>query len=265
MVKKALLVGINYIGTESQLSGCINDTVTMSEILIGKFKFDKVNVLTDATDIKPTKANIEVGLRELVSNSKPGDVLVFHYSGHGSNITDRSSDESDGKDEVLIPIDYNKAGIITDDWIYKNICKAVPKGVTLWCFTDCCHSGTVIDLAFNVKSNCTPLVQGEKVYSSTKWSNNFSFSVEKVPSSLDGTVYCLSGCQDQETSADARINGKGQGAFTACLSQVLKGNCNVSIREILKEVNARLDLLNFKQNSQLGLSDMNNLGTGFTL
>ena len=264
MVKKALLVGINYIGTDSQLNGCINDVITMNEILVGKFRFNSTKILSDVTPVKPTRANIEAGLRELVAGSRPGDILVFHYSGHGSNVADMGGEESDKRDEVFVPLDYKKAGVISDDWVYQNVCKLVPRGVTLWCFTDCCHSGTILDLAFNVKSNCTP-IGTQTVYSNAKWTNNFSFSVEKTNGALEGTVYCLSGCQDQETSADATINGKGQGAFTSCLSQILRNDCNVPVRDILKEVNARLDLLKFTQNSQLSLSNMDNLGVKFAL
>lgn len=269
MVKKALLVGINYIGSDSQLSGCINDTTTIGAILTGKFKFNTVKTLTDNTIVKPTKINIEASLRELVAGSKAGDILVFHYSGHGSNVADRSGDESDKRDEVIVPLDYKTSGVgvISDDWIYQNICVNVPAGVVLWCFTDCCHSGTILDLAFNVRSNCAPISAGEKIYSASKWSNNFSFSVEKVPRDLVGTVLNLSGCQDPETSADAFIAGKGQGAFTACFSEILKRDdvTNMTVRDILKEVNARLDLQNFKQNSQLSLSNMNNLNSKFAL
>lgn len=39
----------------------------------------------------------------LLERSGPGDVIVFHYSGHGHQITDDNGDELDGYDEVLVP------------------------------------------------------------------------------------------------------------------------------------------------------------------
>lgn len=267
MSKKALLIGINYIGTDSALAGCINDTITMRDCLVGKYKFpsSEIRVLTDVAPVKPTRANIESAFRALVSGAKAGDTLVFHYSGHGSSVADASGDETDRRDEVLVPLDYKTAGVITDDWIYNTL-KPLPAGVTLWCFTDCCHSGTVIDLAFNVKSMCVPTVSPTgNVYNKARWSNNFSFSNEKVPFPLNASVFCLSGCQDSETSADVTVNGKGQGAFTNCLSQSLNANTKITLRDLLKEVNARLDLAGYKQNSQLSLSNLGGLDAEFKL
>ena len=44
-------------------------------------------------------------LAELVAASVPGDVLVFHYSGHGVQVPCRTED--DGKDEALCPTDLS--------------------------------------------------------------------------------------------------------------------------------------------------------------
>ena len=46
---------------------------------------------------------------------RPGDYLFFHYSGHGGQQADKDGDEADGKDETLVPLDYQTAGQITDD------------------------------------------------------------------------------------------------------------------------------------------------------
>jgi hypothetical protein len=55
--KKALLVGINYRNTESELNGCINDIINMKDVLITKFGYsiDDITVITDDTEIKPTR------------------------------------------------------------------------------------------------------------------------------------------------------------------------------------------------------------------
>ena len=37
MSKIALLIGINYIGTDSELSGCINDINETKDVLINKY------------------------------------------------------------------------------------------------------------------------------------------------------------------------------------------------------------------------------------
>lgn len=36
-------------------------------------------------------------------------------SGHGGQVKDRNGDEKDGYDEVIFPLDYQRAGYIVDD------------------------------------------------------------------------------------------------------------------------------------------------------
>jgi hypothetical protein len=40
------------------------------------------------------------------------DLLFFSYSGHGSQVVDKNGDETDSRDEVILPLDFN---VITDD------------------------------------------------------------------------------------------------------------------------------------------------------
>jgi hypothetical protein len=257
MSKKALLVGINYTGTSAALNGCINDVTNIKSILENKFRFTQVNVMTDNTIVKPTRANIQAAIAQLITGLKAGDTIVFHYSGHGSSVNDANRDETDGKDEVLVPLDYQTAGFISDDWLNQNLCTKIPKDVLLLCFSDCCHSGTMLDLKYNVKSQCAPRNPPVTQYTSSQWTDSFAFSNERGIE-LIGNVICLSGCEDPDTSADARINGTSQGAFTACLLEYLKGPSGNSIKpsEMLKCVNALLDLKKFKQNSQLSTSNL---------
>jgi hypothetical protein len=47
MAKRAVLVGCNYPGTDSELHGCVNDIWNMHRTLVGNFGFsgDDINVL----------------------------------------------------------------------------------------------------------------------------------------------------------------------------------------------------------------------------
>jgi hypothetical protein len=266
MVKKAVLIGINYRGTENALNGCINDITNITNFLVNNclYNLSNIKVLTDDSEIKPTCSNIKEQISWLVSNNVAGDTLIFYYSGHGSYIRDINRDESDGRDEVIVPIDYDVSDFISDDWLFTNMVSKVPKNVLLWCFTDCCHSGTIIDLKYNYKSNCS-LKRGKRVlnnlFVSSDWSDTFSFSLERSKDVL-GKVYMFSGCRDSETSADAYINQTSQGAFTFCLLEFLNKNISnnrflngsVKLRNVLKEINCRLDINGFNdQNSQLSL------------
>src|SRR5688572_21512231 len=146
MARKALLVGINDYQGISDLRGCINDVTNMRNILktfLG-FQNNDIRLLIDA---RATKANIVTRLNWLVRGAKAGDYLVFHFSGHGSQIRDRDGDElSDRMDELLCPYDMNWEGnYITDDDL-RDIFKRLPQGVLLEVFLDSCHSGTGLRL-----------------------------------------------------------------------------------------------------------------------
>ena len=142
----------------------------------------------------------------------------------------------------------------------------VQRDVTLYCFLDCCHSGSAVDLKHNYQSNCKykkGIAEQNLVYKKDDWTDSFNYSMEKSREII-GNVSLFSGCQDKETSADAFINDTGQGAFTFCLLETLKSNLQehslrfkngtLKLRSILKEINCRLDTQGFQQNTQLSLS-----------
>ena len=83
--KKALLIGINYTGTQNELYGCINDVNCIKERICKQgFTENNINIITDLTSKKATRANILTEFKNLLVNSKAGDFLFFTYSGHGS-------------------------------------------------------------------------------------------------------------------------------------------------------------------------------------
>lgn len=277
-MKRALLIGINYVGTGSELLGCINDINNINNFIREDCAYTDIKVLTDINNQIlsniPTRSNIESNIKWLVSDCKEGDTLFFYYSGHGSRIKDDSNDESNNLDEVLVPLDYLDNSIITDDWLYDNLAMSLPQGVTLWAFTDCCHSGTLLDLEYNVQCN-TKYLKGEipvnYVYNYNEWSNNYNFSNEKSRES-NGNIYLFSGCLDDQTSADAYINKKNQGAFTACFLDFIKNNSSkgidnklhfnnntTKITHMLKEIDSRLIMHGFDQRSQLSLGKLKDL------
>ena len=101
----------------------------------------------------PTKHNMRMALFWLTQGCQPGDSLIFHYSGHGSQQRNRSGDEIDGFDETLLPLDFETQGMIVDDEINATIVRPLPPGVRLHAFIDACHSGTVLDLPFLCRLN----------------------------------------------------------------------------------------------------------------
>ena len=104
--KLALLVGINeYSAPIPPLKGCINDVMLQKELLIYRFGFkpEDIRILTDK---QATRQGILTAFEEhLIKQAKPGDVVLFHFSGHGSQVEDRDHDPPDGLNSTFVPID----------------------------------------------------------------------------------------------------------------------------------------------------------------
>lgn len=149
--KRAVLIGINYVGLPGQLSACHQDVKKVKEYLMSELGFEEENMIIlmdDNVHVRPTKYAILTAYRRLVDESKPGDTIYCHFSGHGSRVVDTDGDEDDGYDETLVPVDFYRAGQIVDDDLLRLFVKPMSEGVTMTCMFDCCHSGTVLDLPY---------------------------------------------------------------------------------------------------------------------
>jgi hypothetical protein len=149
--KKALIIGINYFGSPSQLQGCINDARCMHYLLTHRlgFREDAILFMTDDhpdPSRRPIKNNIFSGIQWLMTGLHHGDSLFFHYSGHGSQQRDPLGIEADGLNETLCPVDHRYAGEIVDDDLNRMLVNPLPQGVKLHSVIDACHSGSVLDL-----------------------------------------------------------------------------------------------------------------------
>jgi len=256
--KKALLVGINYTGTQSALRGCINDVKNIKKLITTKFGFPSdANHMLILTDDQhganaPTRANIIRGMQWLISGAKSGDSLFFHYSGHGGKQKDVDGDEADGYDETLIPVDYQTAGMIVDDEIHELLVAPLPTGVRVTAVMDCCHSGSVFDLPYSYKVDGSleiieidnrkeaiaaalaagkALIDGQKLkaaeHSVSALLNLYKMNQPKqerpvvVKKSLADVIQ-FSGCRDDQTSADASIGGESTGAMSWALASAFE-------------------------------------------
>jgi len=230
--KKALLVGINYIGTEYELSGCVDDANRMKNFL-ANHGFTSFKMLTDYTDVKPTKENILNELRKMIVSAADGDILFFHYSGHGSNSKDRNNDETDGMDEMIISSDLQ--GILDDELKNLILLNMKRDNVTIVGIFDSCFSGTILDLRYNYLD-----------------SNNYDkYTENNKESECVGNVIMISGCMESQTSAEAVIDNKPQGAMTWSFIETMNKTPNCSWRELLKSMRDLLKSNSFDQIPQL--------------
>jgi len=257
-VKRALLVGINYTGTQSKLNGCVNDVRFLHHLLSSKFGFVQTDfyVLTDddphipgVRRAQPTRRNIIEGMRWLVGGVKPGDSLFFQFSGHGSQVKDMSGDEADGYDETILPIDFKTAGQIVDDEMHMIMVKPLPAGARLHAIIDACHSGTGLDLPYVMDvDQYDPQAYSQYGYNRGQEGNRgigtmlmagmILGSMSRPPPHKQnkyqkkyttgpvcaGDVFLISGCDDHQTSADtnAMSGGTATGACTYALCEAIE-------------------------------------------
>lgn len=259
-MKRALLIGINYIGSSYELQGTDDDVRNVSALLKSRFGYtDKDITLMD--DSKATKAGMIAEFNKFVLNLKPGDQLLLHYSGHGGGVNGGGAGNTDGLNQALIPVDYSQNGVILDEWLYKNIASKIPSGVTFYAFIDCCHSGSMFNLKYNVNNVISPKVKTpSKTYNTNEWNEKYTMNIQ--PNNvLAGNICIFSGSLDSQTAADAFINGQETGAFTFCLVSFMKNynNGTLKMNNLLKRLNVELHQKGFKQQSQLSLGNISNL------
>lgn len=87
--KRAVLIGINYVGQNGELSGCHNDAENIKKYLVGELGFgegDMKVLMDDGRHESPTYANIMAAFDWIVRVSQPGDTVWIHYSGHGGRL-----------------------------------------------------------------------------------------------------------------------------------------------------------------------------------
>jgi hypothetical protein len=229
--RKAVLFGLNYEShPTAKLSGCINDVQMMSTFLREKMKFD-VDVYTDDKSPHDCSAlGIISRLYEVAAQSWRDSLqyVYIHYSGHGAYMNDTNSDEKDKQDECLIPCDVETAGPITDDYINRLFSYFNPI-TRIICVFDCCHSGTIGDVKYS-------------------WTSPITVVTENINCKAKAKIITLSGCMDNQTSADAYNilkDGKFSGALTTCLLLVIKERPTIlnnvfllqdAVRQKLKEL-----------------------------
>jgi len=282
MSRRALLVGINrYPDPAHALNGCVNDVQQVRALLRQHYAFGDA-ALTVLIDGRATTAGIRAGLRWLVEGARAGDVLVFHYSGHGSQVPDRDGDETaDGLDEIICPYDLDWDDPIADDDLHAAV-RELPEGATLTVVLDCCHSGTGLrepersgrrercmiapgmrvsrdafrsrtvadtagDLETGMRKGARPLVlpgAGEPAA---------PVKVHRLGRrAAEAGAVLIAGCRADQSSADALIAGAYHGALTYFLCLALaEADYRVPYSRLVRRVRASLRARGFDQDPQL--------------
>jgi hypothetical protein len=210
------------------LDGAVNDVVAMQKMLTKRYSFDpkNIHVLINA------EAKRDVILRDiqkyLITQAAPGDVSVFFFAGHGSQVINSKSAKPDGKDETIVPADsIEGAPDIRDKELAQLFNKALDKGVILTVFFDSCHSGSVL------RGFVSPV---KERYCSLD-TRDIAEPPDSAPPPEQRGALVFSAAQDFQSAFEAP--GGEHGAFTMALLDVLEaGSEQEPTEQVFRQVKA---------------------------
>lgn len=285
MQKRALLCGINNYKHPSvaDLRGCLNDLANVASLLTDVYGFDPdhIHVLEDK---KVRKKALKDKWKWLLRGSKPGDELVFHFSGHGSYLPDTGGDESDGQDSLLClwDMDWGDPGSYLLDDEIDEMCEALKDGVNLTIITDNCHAGTGTkyvmprqgdgaDFEADVDLGATQRRLGTVVSAPSveeglrdpqalvqvrflpppggAGRRRKTTNKPRAQSSLNHLH--VAACRDDETAADAYLGGSFNGALTHSLCAILRARPGIGQRDAERRLQDVLSVGGFNQHARL--------------
>jgi hypothetical protein len=233
--KYAFLCGINLYENGNNLQGCVNDVVDIRERLIKNYGFvpDNIRVLTD---YRATKKAICEHVEWLIGCCDPiaEDLLVFHYSGHGTKFRIRRGQNLDNEETAcLCPTNMDWDDPLSAD-ILHNYFDQIPPNTTLNFISDSCNSGNLVrhfdpddDLVLPKR-----MIPPADILSRSLDRNIQTNQIENYTSVIDTVnVLFLSGCLPEETSSDAYIGGRYNGALTAGLRSIIDNVPNATWEE----------------------------------
>ena len=227
---RAIVIGLNgvdpnhYGGWAGPLNACEADASSMAQIA-GAQGMDVHSLLTQ----QATRDGVLKELAAAANDLKDGDLLMLTYSGHGGQIPDLNGDEDDGLDETWCLYD----GELVDDELYKALSSFKPS-VRVVVLSDSCHSGTVVKVALMKEFLSRQPTPSTVVYRNMPnevahqtYLDNKKFydkilnnpSLKESKKNIHASVFLISGCQDNQFSADGAFNG----LFTGKLLHVWNG------------------------------------------
>lgn len=225
--KFALLIGVQkyaHLERGEQLDGCVNDVRAMRRLLEERFGFVPAQITTLVNE-QATGAAIRSAFQKLLDRlPNPGKTpaqIVFHFSGHGSQVPDQSDgplqDEPDGLDETLVPYDAKRQGgaeDLRDDELYSFVEQACAGGrAQMWLVLDCCHSGT----------GARGLTRIRKLHRRVKATRvSAQQQTRLVPHRLPAGAVALSACRAEEVEPEYRQGDASYGLLTRFVVQVLR-------------------------------------------
>ncbi|MEG4802533.1 caspase family protein [Microcoleus sp. ARI1-B5] len=217
--KLALLVGVDKY-PDSPLHGCVTDVELQRELLIYRFGFAPSDILT-LTDARATRENIETAfVTHLSEQAKPGDVVVFHFSGCGSRV---GSIDSPGKmqnslvpaDDVWPLLENGSVNDILEETLLQLVRSLATENAIAILDTSHTYPGFPKNGNFRIRSRPRPTIGQPSLAELTFAEGLIS------PQKYRSAVAVLAAAANSQIAAEQEWNGFTAGLFTYALTQTL--------------------------------------------
>lgn len=261
-VKKALLIGLNYTGTQYELQGCQEDVENMKEVL--EEKGFEVQTCTDADELKPTLDVLQARIAAFLLSLAPGETGVLWYSGHGLLLQDGEN--------AWVPIDFLQHGFLDESWVISYLA-TLPSTTRVFIGVDACHSGSTFNLKYDLEPQESRLMQTssyktvtktkQKSISAKQYIQDYDFTKDveiekdyelfdtaKEIHEMESSIVVLSSSRDDQVSLEANENGEIQGAMTYAFLKCISTSKNLGqLQDHMRTI-----LSNVPQTPQLSIS-----------
>lgn len=255
--KLALLIGINNYQTGENLKGSITDIYLQRELLIHRFGFHPQDILlvSDESEIKPTRAGILQAVEEhLIQQAKPGDTVVYHFSGHGSQVFDQHSPLLENLNSTFVPSDRTisvvnnqpKVSDITGKTLFLLMSAINTENLTV--VLDSCYAGG--GKRGNLTIRSTP---GGKQYTPShleleyqqKWLSHLNISPTELEQRRQQGIakgIVIAAARNNQVASEAYLDDFVTGAFTYLMTQYLwQENSNTPVKTVITNISRSIN------------------------
>ena len=281
----ALLVGIDdYPAPVPALSGCRNDIEAIKALLSVRVTGAGHSLhVRSLTDEEATRAAVIAGFREHLAQAAKDDVVIFYYSGHGSQEPAPQEWwhlEPDHLDETLVLHDSRTEGQwdLADKELSVLIAEVAASDPHIVIVLDCCHSGsgTRAPLEDGLAGRQAPTDRRPRPLESFLFDRRHVDELVRSRLSDRDALgdsgwtmphahhILLTGCRSNETSKEIVHGGSHRGAMSAALEVALStAGEALTYREIHRQVSAQVRRTVRYQSPQLETTSADDLDRPF--
>lgn len=242
--RKALLIGLNYAGTDMEMPKCMDDIKRAKQYLMGcrHYREEDIVVLCDDASVPPealaTHDNILKEVQKIAAE-KPDEVW-FHFAGHSCGQDRRDpSREYRTNGSGILPLDHAAKGAIPNNVLAHKIINELSLVSSLIAITDSHNSGMDLGVPFKFRAGCK---ECESTLAINQWQGARNF----VKLNRDCTILCCA--RDPKLADDLEVCRTWRTALSNNLYDLLiehhspvSNRCAISWKRLCEKLSKKMD------------------------